>query len=53
MSGLIWIQTVCHSDGIPERAFEKPDKTPGLNWNQLLDMDGIPVAVFLLIIFFF
>ena len=23
MSGLIWIQTVCHSDGIPERNFRK------------------------------
>ena len=22
-SGLIWIQTVCHSDGIPERIFRK------------------------------
>ena len=23
MSGLIWIQTVWHSDGIPERIFQK------------------------------
>ena len=46
MSGLIWIQTVWHSDGIPKRAFEKPDKTPGLHWNQLLGIDGIPIAVF-------
>ena len=23
MSGLIWIQSVCHSDGIPERVFQK------------------------------
>ena len=25
MSGLIWIQTISHSDGIPERIFEKVD----------------------------
>ena len=25
MSGLIWIQTVWHSDGIPERSFKKVD----------------------------
>ena len=25
MSGLIWIQTVRQSDGIPERIFEKDD----------------------------
>ena len=25
MSGLIWIQTVLHSDGISERIFEKVD----------------------------
>ena len=23
LSGLIWIQTVCHSDRIPERIFQK------------------------------
>ena len=25
LSGLIWIQTACHSDGIPERIFRKKD----------------------------
>ena len=25
MSGLIWIQTVWHSDGIPEQIFQKVD----------------------------
>ena len=25
MSGLIWIQTVCHSDGIPAEIFQKVD----------------------------
>ena len=34
------------------KAFEKPDKTPGLNWNQLLDIDGILVVGFFLLIFF-
>ena len=25
MSGVIWIRTVCHSDGIPERIFPKSE----------------------------